>query len=365
MQGGLLADNWLFQEVGQCLHDGLSADTYSEVMIDIGQDSHSLRDVPAACIQISALVSLLVEIVLRDVIVVDEKFVTTWSDTRAHFLALTSGNLVRAVPFLNQGDRLREPTKIIVNQLCATSTLRHIQGQNEVSWAKANSAHDPYMSAVLWGAAGMLSRSHVFEVPYSGHPLRKRIIEQAVMRQPTDVVSHFSAWIEKERLRIFETHKEGAIQRQATLILPPVVIDIIEEATDPKQLLSTALQVREKYSKLREWLRTIESAMESEDPKAISKYQRTLELVAKDVSRAVGPSDIGQVSARIGFDYPSVNINLGTFDGVLKRFGTRAMLNKIVFAKQGEKSLGKLLRMFGESRSSGVGLSVINHLLRA
>lgn len=324
-----------------------------------------LREIPTACVQVDALISLLLEVVLRDSIFVDASFTSTWQESQECFLPLIHGGLIRPVPFLSQVDVLREPTKIIVNELCTTSTLRDVQRQNEISWERERKAKDRYMSSVIWGTAGMLSRSHVFEVPYSGHPLRRRVIEQTLMRQKPDPVLQTLGWIQRERLRIFETRNNGGTQRQAILVLPPILIDVIEEASDVNDLLLTAIQLREKYRLLREWLRTVESAIEAEDAKKVAKYQRTLNALTKDVDRSMALSEGGKISTRIGFGYPSLSITLGTFEGVLKRFGVRAMLNKLVFTARGEKSLNKLLRMFGESKSSALGLSVLRYLSRA
>lgn len=181
MANTLIIDNWLLQDIGNSLANGLSPDTASELVVNPASNSHHVRDVPEGGVQIEALLALLVDIVLRDSLVVDSDFVESWEPYRRLFADMINQGLVRPLSFRLHGDQLREPKQFILEQLCVTSSLREAQRKNEESWLARKEADDPYMSAVIWGTAGMLSRSHVFEAPYSGHPLRRRLLEQSMM----------------------------------------------------------------------------------------------------------------------------------------------------------------------------------------
>lgn len=362
MVSALIIDNWLLQDIGNCLSHGLSPDDSSEVVINQPDDIHTIRDVPSAGVQLEALLGLLVDIVFRDSLVVDSEFTDTWIPYRDTFAPLLQSGLVRALPFRAHDDRLSDARRFVLDRLCVTSTLRDAQKQNEVSWAAGRGPDNSYMSSVIWGTAGMLGRSHVFEAPYSGHPLRKRIIEQTVLASPSrDIVAETFEWMSEERLRLFETNAKDGSQRTATLVLPPVAIDIIEESRDINELISVAYQLRDKYAKMREWLKAIQIAMDTEDSKEIAKYKKTLHAVSKDLNRAMGDTNTGQVTLKIGLGWPSISISVGTLDDVKKRFGMRAMLNSQIFAGQGERSIGKLLRMFDEE-TSNVGLLAHEYL---
>jgi hypothetical protein len=341
---------------------GLAHDNASEIVIDRQLNSHSVLDVPEAGVQLEALLGLLVDIVFRDSLVVDSGFVETWSEHETAFAPLLNSGLVRALPFKTHEVRLKEAKRFILDRLCVTPSLRDEQRKNEESWAARKGPANSYMSAVIWGTAGMLGRSHVYEAPYSGHPLRKRIIEQTILASPTrDVVSETVEWMAEERLRLFETKAKDGSQRTATLVLPPVAIEIIEESKDIDQLITVAYQLRDKYAKVRGWMKSIQVAMDNEGPKGIAKYKKTLSAVSKDLDRAMGNTDTGKISLKIGIGWPSISIALGTLDDVVKKFGIRAMLNNQIFSPQGEKSINKLLRMFDEEKS-GVGLSAQEYL---
>jgi len=362
MGSALIIDNWLLQDIGSCLSQGLNRDNVSEVVIHRADDSHSIRDVPAAGVQIEALLGFLVDIVLRDSIVVDSAFTNTWSDYEKYFAMLLGQGLMRPLPLGAYDERLKESKRYALEQLCVTSTLREAQQQNERSWAARKGAENPYMSAVIWGTAGMLSRSHVFEAPYSGHPLRKRVIEQTVLASPSrDAVAEILEWMNDERLRLYEAKVTKGLQRTATLVLPPIAIEIIEASADIDDLVTVAYQLRDKYVGMREWMRSIQTAMECENPKEIAKYKKTLDAVSKDLGRAMGKNDTGKITLKIGLGWPSISISVGTLDEVMKKFGMRATLNNQIFTGQGERSVKKLLRMFEEEKSR-VGLSVQQYL---
>ncbi len=362
MASSLIIDNFLLQDIGACLSNGLTKESASELVINKSNDNHSAIDVPYAGVQIEALLELLVNIVLRDSLIFDEDFTYTWAEHEDRFSGILKPGLARPLSFRIHEDKLKAPRQFVVDQLCITSSLREAQKRNVESWAAYKQADDPYLSNVIWGTAGMLSRSHVFEALYSAHPLRKRVMEQTILTTPgQDIVADVLEWMSAERLRIFQVKNQSAIKETAMIVLPPIVIDIIEESRDVKDLIPVAYQLRDKYAAMREWLKSIQTAVESEDPKKITKYKKTLDAVSKDIDQAVGSTNTGQISLNIGFGFPSLSISMGTVDGVMKNFGMRATLNNQIFTTRGEKSIKKLLRMFDEE-SSSLGFTVQEYL---
>jgi hypothetical protein len=360
----LIIDNWSLQDITDCLFDGLSEDTASELLIDKTANSHNLQDVPASGVMLESLLGFLVDIVLRDQLIVDADFTSAWVERDAVLSEVTRAGLLRSLRFREADGRLTEPRKLIIDQLCVTPSLVEAQRANEESWRDRRQAVDRYMSQVVWGTAGMLSRSHVFEAPYSGHPLRRRLIEQTIMvPRRRDAVADVTHWITEERFRLFTATGTNTTQRQASLVLPPIAVEIINEAATPAQLIPVAVQMRDKHKKLREWLREIQLAVDSEDAAGLARFQKTLNAVAKDIERQVnGDSKRGTVSLEIGFSLPSISINVGTLQGLFSRFGVRAVLSQQVFAERGEQSLRKLITMFGE-RDSRVGIAAYQYLL--
>lgn len=350
MTTSLLIDNWTLQDIGDCLNNGLSSDIASEILLVPSEKKHKIIDIPKSGLQIKMLLEFLVQLVLRDSLLVDDRFMMTWQEYLEHFEEITDSNLVRGFPFLEEEDKFREAREFIAQQLCATESLKEIHKRNQDSWAENNKVVDNYMSAVLWGGAGMLARSHTFQTPYSGHPLRQRVIEQTLMAEPCrDIISEITDWIETERMRLYEYNFGDIFKRQAHLTLPPIGIEVIEESNSVEDLIPVAVSFRDKYKQLREWLREVQLAVDEENSKKFAKYKRTLDLVSKDINREVSGYSWGATSLNIGFGLPSISISVPIIDNISKRFGIRSVLNKQVFYKSGEKSIEKILKMFGQN----------------
>ena len=62
----VMIDNWILQDLGACLANGLDEETASELVIDVPGDCHSYREVCRGGVQLEALIGLLADIVLRD-----------------------------------------------------------------------------------------------------------------------------------------------------------------------------------------------------------------------------------------------------------------------------------------------------------
>jgi hypothetical protein len=353
MSSTLIIDNWYLQDISACLVEGLTSDVASEVVIDRNRNSHFFKDVPEAGVRLEALLSMLVDVVLRDQLIIDSDFKDSWEANEHVLLPLVAAGLIRDLQFRTSSHLLRQPTAAMVDKLCVTASLVEAQKKNEVTWKQSHRAADPYLSQVVWGTAGMLSRSHVFEAPYSGHPLRRRLLEQTIMSPlRADAVRATNEWIGAARLQLFSVERDGGCDRHASLIMPPIAVQIINEARTADQLLSIAVQMRDKHKNLREWLKEVQGALDAEDAKAIAAYTKTLDTVARDIHRKVSAeSEVGKVSLKLGFSMPAINIQLPSLQGVLSRFGTRALLSQQVFERRGEKSLNKLLSMFGEVNS--------------
>lgn len=349
MPNGVILDNWALQDIGDCLANGPQPGDASEIIVDVRRDSHAFRSVPHAGLQIEALIDLLIDIVLQDAIYVDSAFTNTWQNTRAFFAPLLRPGLLRPMPFLEQEAALDQPRRILVESLCMTSSLRQAQRENEESWRIHRKAANQYMSALVWGAAGMLSRSHVFEAQYHGYPARKRLLEQADFISPhRDAAHELVDWIDSERLRIFQVRSGFGTARRATLVLPPIAVEIIDEAREPFELIGIAYQKRDKYRNIREWLKEIQLGLDTDQASPATKFKKTLGAISRDLDSTLGAREDLPVSVELTYGYPSVSVDIPVMSGMRKRFGVSAVLNRMLLADRGSKALKRLLRLFGE-----------------
>lgn len=353
METKLLIDNWMLQDVNQALERGLSGDFSGEILIDILNDSHDFHSMPHAVFQIDALLSLLTSIVLRDRLIVDDRFTYVWESGHQSLQTLKSVAIINPFDFLSSEELIAGPRKIIVDELCVTQSIRAVQRKNERLWEERRESADEHMSQLVWGGAGYLARSHVYETPYLGCPFRQALIRQTKFVGVTgDAVRNVEYIINTKRAKLFQRLSIDRSATYGTFNLPPVAIEVIGDSSEPGQLITVAVQLREKYGKLRSWLGDYQQALDSENPQKIKKYVRLLESIARNIDSNYSSKSDDSVRLSLGTSWLNISTPVSNLvEKVRNRFGIRAMLSHMIFTERGGKSLKKLLNMFGEKNT--------------
>jgi len=364
METKLLIDNWMLQDVKQALENGLSEDISGEISIDTLNDTHDFNSVPHAVFQIDALLSLLTNIVLRDHLIVDDKFTYVWESGHGSLQTLKSTAIIKPYDFLSSEEKISGPRKIIVEDLCVTKSIRAVQSKNERFWEERRQSADEHMSALVWGSAGYLARSHVYETPYLGCPFRQALIRQTKFVGVTgDAVSNVEYILNTKRAKLFQKLSINRSVKYGTFNLPPVAIEIIGDSNNSGQLITIAIQLREKYKKLRYWLGEYQQVLDSENTLKIKQYVNILESIARDIDSHYPNKSDDSVKLSLGTSWLNLSTPVSNLvEKAQNKFGVRAMLSNIVYAERGEKSLKKLLNMFGE-KNTMLSTAVYQHLI--
>jgi len=364
METKILIDNWMLQDVNQVLEKGLSGDNSGEISIDTLHDRHDFNSTPHAVFQIDALLSLLTNIVLRDHLIVDDKFTYVWESGHGSLQSLRSAAIIKPYDFLSSEEKISGPRKIIVKELCVTKSIRDVQRKNERFWEETGQSADEHMSALVWGSAGYLARSHVYETPYLGCPFRQALIRQTKFVSVTgDAVSNVEYIVNTKRAKLFQKLSINRSVTYGTFNLPPVAIEIIGDSNNLGQLITIAVQLREKYKKLRYWLGEYQQALDSENTPIIGKYVSILESIARDIDSNYPNKSEDSVKLSLGTSWLSLTTPVSNLvEKAQNNFGVRAMLSHIIYAERGEKSLKKLLNMFGE-KNTMLSMAVYQHLI--
>ena len=344
MSSTTIIDNWSLQHVDQLLVDGASGDDVS--VIGISGDEHRYDDIPEAIVQTEALFELLTQIVLKDEVLVDAKFTNTWDAQETPLLDLYRAKTVRPVPFTDQEQYFAELRSHLVDRLCVTSSLRNAQDENEKSWAAFRRADNPFLSAVLWGGAGMLARSFYFQTPYCPHPLRRRLmIEAGVLLDGPRAFDRLQNVIRTKRLDIVRGASSEDPLFALHAILPPIPVEVINESSSPSRFIETALGLREEYRPLRDWLREAEIAIDRGDLRSIQKMENTLDRIGTAGLVDFFASDTG-TSTSISFSNFNITIPIN-LTAARNTFGVRAMMNRMVFSESGHSALSRYCRLLG------------------
>ncbi len=358
----LITDNWTLQDVNELLVSGLSPEPVGQIVISKDKQSHTFTDVPHAVIQLDCLLALLTNLVIYDELIVDQGFMATWDQEHPQLSRLTGDSLVKPVLFDPNAETLVAVREEIVDRMAVTPSLKETADENRRSWKLTGAAADPHMSAVLWGGAGMLARSHILSAPYFGHPFRRTLIrESGFLAARRDAWARTEKVVSAARTQMFRFRHSEIDGALASFNLPPIAVQVIEQATSADELLLSAIALRDKYARLREWLSTYQHALETEDEKKLLSNDKLLQSIAKSVEANYGAEDEDSTSVSLSVGFFSVTFPVRQLNSATNRFGIRSALTDLVMQSRGENALHKLMRIFGEEKS-GFGRDLCGQL---
>ena len=353
MKRSVLIDNWTLQDVGNLLSNGLTHDSMHEIEISQDRTKHEFIEVPGGFIQFDALLTLITNIVLYDELAVDEGFTHTWSESDTDFGTLVDASLLQPLPFSELGAPLKRLRRQIVNELAVTPTLESEDDKLRSQWRANQNTSNPHLSALLWGGAGMLARSQLTEMPYFGHPCRRRLIRESRIFAPRrDAWGRVEKTVNTGRTQMFKFRHGDIEGAHASFHLPPIAVDVIEASTSLNDLIQTAIQAREAYSKLRNWLSEYQKALDSDDEKKQMSYERVLKSVAQNVESQYQDSEDDSTGISLSVGWFQIGVPGKPIETIKNRFGVRSMLVNLMVSSRGEHALRKLLKMLNEGYST-------------
>ncbi len=348
---GLMIDNWTLQEVEDLLTNGLDSLMVGELVVDEDRTSHSFSPKHAALIQIDALLSLLGNIVFFDKLLVDARFTDTWQVDCGHLAPLEAIAAVQPTDFSSLSPSLGEVTESLLAELCVTPSLKLALDHIQTEWRKDKSEPDPHLSALVWGGAGQLARSHLASTLYSGHPSRQRLIRLTRMFSKTSAVSHLEAFLQTQRATMFRYRGEQLSGTRGHFSLPPIPVQVIEEADSIHDLIPIAVRLRDQNVELREWLAGFQRAIDRENESKQMTYERTLADIARGVASKYRDDKSGSMGVSINVGFLKFEVPRKLSDFVRGSVGVRATVSSLLLSPRGENALEKLLSMLGEGRS--------------
>lgn len=357
MAQDVIADNWSLQDISTLFVDGLESDTADEIVLVNGE--HSYSPVSSAIIQTEALFDFLTDLVLREEILVDEKFTSSWDMSGSPISEAKRIGVVRSYPFLSKPEKLEEPRERIVGHICSTDSLRIAHKENVDEWNTIGQTPDPLLSITLWGGAGMCARSFVYEKNYTPHPLRKRLfLNSGFMLPVADALHQATTFIDDEKVSVTKKIYGNDALFSSYINIPAIPIRIIQESNSAEQLISTALQLRDDFQGFRDWLKIFQNAMSKGDTKNLLKIRRQLDSVSQYVDNKIGYGSTSKpVTMEVGMGIFKIAIQCDPVESFKNQFGIRATLNKLIFGGSGKDAIRKYISMFGE-KGSGIGYEI-------
>lgn len=339
----VILDNWTFQSIGELFSQGY--DKRSTQALVVKGRQHAYESALIGDLQLEAITDLITNILLRDEFLIDSAFLSAWENYAPIFRHVLEAGLVKPTTPPRQGSAIADGTAFIVKQLCVTSSLKRIQSVNERHFEKHKTSKYPYQSQLVWGTAGMLSRSSVFDAPYVGHPLRQRFLESTgVFIGKRDVVHQVVELVKEKRASIYAMSTPALDLRYAQVEIPSVAIAAILKANSRHELLAIAVDHRDKHKKLRAWFTEFEAALQTGDTTTVSKHQRELNLLSRDVERILGKSSAPSFSMGMSLSGPSASFPVGEWlRSLAGKFSIRHDLMKQVL-RPGDKAVRSKLK---------------------
>jgi hypothetical protein len=362
-RSALVIDNFTLQDVGGTLTHGLSHDHRAEIGRSTKKAGYVVRSIPAAGIQVEALLQLLNVIVLQEELIVDAAFLNAWKDADMFLGPLRAGLVVVAKPFHEARAEWLPRREFAEEVLCFTPQLARDFGRYKAAYP--NVEPNAAMSTLVWGTAGMLARSHFLDSPYLGHPSRARLIEcTSFSATSPSAAAIVTDYIVTERTKFFERAIPGSLERFASLRVPPIAFEVIAEARDSSQLIVVALQLREKYKKLRNWIGDYQRALK-EGPESAAKYKGVLEAATKDLEASFKPSWWSDLSLSLSFGVSLPRLTKTVpVESMLHRYmpwSIRSALIRTIKRTWDEKTLEKLFTLL-EADNPKIQAIVLAHL---
>lgn len=364
MSNNTLADNWALQDIASLFNDGMGEDPVPTIEISTEKNSFDYGSISGAIIQTQALFEFLNDLVLRDQIIVDEEFVASWAGKNSWLDSVHDAGVVRSYPFTKHFEKVLEVRPIFEKRLCVTSSLSEAHAENVSSWETNKTVPDEYLSQVLWGGAGMISRGFVFEHAYSPHPLRRRFFESTgVYQHKPDALSRVGSLIEKKRAAVKHVRYADSSVSNLSMSIQPVVTRIIRESSEAADLIPVAMAIRQEYSELRSWVRQYQQVLNHPDSKNLDQYEKLISSVSKHIDSHNEISGDDAATFTVGFAILKIAVKGNPINYLANQFGVRSSICELISSESWESDLRKFAGFFGH-RSSKLGLGILEEYVR-
>ncbi|MEM8776253.1 MAG: hypothetical protein AAGF53_14545 [Pseudomonadota bacterium] len=368
----IMADNWLIEEVADLFDNGISNSVDPRIRINERENYFEKTKLARGAVQIEALFSLLLNIVLRESIVVDDGYAFGWSNTAElnksliPLQSLANDGVIDVRNFRDEWDRLDAIRPKIIDELCVTDDLRSITRANIEEYELHKRNADSYMSICLIGGAGMLARSSLLKTNYVGHPHRQALFQEAgLYSAKPDAVRDVIEDIDQVRSSLIQFSTASMRGNQLKINAPAIAIEIIQDSNSVEDIFRVALEYRSKYRRLRDWLSNYQEALDNGDLSTSVRMRTFLKSYLSDAQIDLDLADDSSTSISVSAAWFQFPVSTKPLKRIRSSFGLRSDFSRLLLKGKGEHALRKLLELFDEAGTAlgqDVEASVINIL---
>lgn len=364
MTQSVISDNWSLQDISDLLVNGMEDSSAHYIDVDTGSDTYSYKNVSAALIKTQALFDLITDIILRDQIIVEDRFIGAWARSASPLDQAQKEGIIRSYPFLLDYKKLVHPRNELTGRLCVTSGLKKDHEENIAGWKQTRHSPHALLAQVLWGGAGMLARGFVYEKGYTPHPVRRKfLVDTGIALHRDDAVQELTNVITEEKARVSAANRNSDELYSLKLSMPPLPLMVVREAKSAKDLITVAIELRKEYQDLRDWLGQYQLAMTDGTYKDAEKFQKIIRSISQYIGSKMENVDSGAPTFSLGIGVLKMAVKGRPVNSLRNQFGVRSMINKLILNRAREADLRRFLSLF-DQRNTAIGMKVIEGFVR-
>ncbi len=171
------------------------------------------------------------------------------------------------------------------------------------------------------------------------------------MYYPASAQGKFNEVLQSTRMNIYQ--RSDAQGLFAQLSLPPVALQIINEANGSDDLLITAMQMRDRYKNLRAWLAEFQNALNGDDTRAILGRLKLLADLGKSIEVNMVDEILGGSTVQMGVTdmQPKATMKGNILSTLRNKFGVRAQITRLLLEEPGLKAVRRFCGFFEKRQS--------------
>lgn len=315
----MLIDNWMLQSAAELIEGSAGWDAVGDVLRR-RRGVLGLEEIPQNILRLEALMDLVDAIVLTDVMVVDAAFQGVWTSR----LPIRLGECIISKE-MGEKPGYREQLRVLRGPyLAAMEEEPLIRDGVARAWEAYETTGDGgYFMATIVGCAGYLARSEVEQLAYLPSPFRRRALVETGLGGRFAAAPHVTILetIKGARSKIQSSFQGRGVNIDLHVGIGPIAMQVLGASESIEGVLPAALQLRAdpKFVHLRQWLRKLEDAVASGDPKAIGSFLSELDRAVVDAEHQAGLKLVEPPKATIGagLSLKGPNLSFGLSDGRL------------------------------------------------
>lgn len=352
-KSNILIDNWTLETASTLIVEGISNEPIHQIVPDKTSGA-SINELPYYLVQIESLFNILIDVVSRDVLLVDDGMIHIWKDKIDPINRLHKDKILVSQSFRESKESKDRFDEILLNLNLPTGLVKAWE-VHLYAWKNNLPDQDPFLSTVMGGAIGYLRRSAEINVSYSPHPTRIEFLRHSVFQNKFNATSETFDWIQNQRQRFVKDFSVTGEYSLSQLQLNPIIIDIIESSSSISNLFETAVQMRDHYKKFRKYLNKYQMAMEEGDLNSMRSHKRKLDDVQEYIFGKYGTAEFTIGAGSLGLKQKT-----NVIQRIQTSFGIRAILKRLILTKKSKGTMKIFMAMLDE-KNSGILEDVVSH----